>query len=124
MFERAGEVLVSCSLVVFPALNPYVKKLPEGYFFDWKLLIWMAVFVLMILYECYWIRYFKSKKTLADQYSSFAGFPLAGATLPVIAVLLLGLYSLNLVVIASAVILGIGHIGIHYCHYKESQAGN
>ena len=124
MFERAGEVLVSCSLVVFPALNPYVKKLPEGYFFDWKLLIWMAVFVLIILYECYWIRYFKSQKTLADQYSSYAGFPLAGATLPVIAVLLLGLYSLNLVVIASAVILGIGHIGIHYCHYKESQAGN
>ena len=121
ILERAGEVLVSCSLVIFPALNPYVKALPEGYFFDWKLIIWMAAFVLMILYECYWIRYFKSKKTLADQYSSFAGFPLAGATLPVIAVLLLGLYSNNLIVIASAVILGIGHIGIHFNHYKETK---
>ncbi len=57
--------------------------------------------------------------TMKDQYSSFAGFPLAGATLPVIAVLLLGIYSGNLVVICSAVILGIGHIGIHYMHGRE-----
>ena len=52
-------------------------------------------------------------------YSSFAGFPLAGATLPVIAVFLLGLYAGNLILTAAAVILGIGHIGIHYMHKKE-----
>ena len=78
-----------------------------------------TAFVLMILYECYWIKYFRSERTLKDQYSSFAGFPVAGATLPVIAVFLLGLYSMNLVVIVSGGILGIGHIGIHLMHYKE-----
>ena len=47
------------------------------------------------------------------------GFPLAGATLPVMAGLLLGIYSENVIVICSAIILGIGHIGIHYMHKKE-----
>ena len=42
-----------------------------------------------------------------------AGFPLAGAMLPVIAALLLGLYSGNVILICSALVLGIGHIGIH-----------
>ena len=51
-------------------------------------------------------------------YSSFAGFPLAGATLPVITVILLGLNAGNLIVIISGIILGIGHIGIHYMHSK------
>ena len=50
---------------------------------------------------------------------SFAGFPVAGATLPVIACLLLGIYSGNVIVIEAAVILGIGHIGIHVMHRKE-----
>ncbi len=118
LFERTGEVLVTCSLLIFPAVNPYLKILPEGIFFDWRIIMCVAALVLMILYECYWIRYFKSQRTLRDQYSSFAGFPLAGATLPVLAVLLLGLYSLNLIIICSSVILGIGHIGIHLMHSK------
>ena len=116
LFERTGEVLVTCSLLIFPAINPYLKSLPEGVFFDWRIIMCVAALVLMILYECYWIRYFRSQRTLRDQYSSFAGFPLAGATLPVLAVLLLGLYSMNLIIICSAVILGIGHIGIHLMH--------
>ncbi|MCR5411038.1 MAG: hypothetical protein K6E90_08685 [Lachnospiraceae bacterium] len=120
MFERAGEALVTCSLLIFPALNPCVLFLPGGMTYDWKIIIWTAVFVLMVLYECYWIRYFRSERTLKDQYSSFAGFPVAGASLPVIAVLLLGIYSMNLVVVASAIILGIGHIGIHLMHGSSS----
>ncbi len=56
---------------------------------------------------------------MKDYYSSFMGFPLAGATLPVMAVLLLGIYSENVIVICSAIILGIGHIGIHYMHKQE-----
>ena len=119
LFERAGEVLVSCSLLIFPALNPYIKLLPQHVLYDEKIIMCFTACVLMILYECYWIKYFRSEWTLKDQYSSFAGFPVAGATLPVIAVLLLGLYSMNLVVIVSGVILGIGHIGIHLMHYKE-----
>ncbi len=120
LFERTGEVLVTCSLLIFPALNPYVRVLSEGVFFDWKILMWAAAFTLMILYECYWIRYFRSARTMRDQYSTFAGFPLAGATLPVLAVLLLGLYAGNLIVVCSAVILGIGHIGIHLMHSREA----
>lgn len=54
---------------------------------------------LMVLYECYWIKYFKSSKTMRDFYMSFAGFPVAGATLPVTACLLLGIYSGNAIVI-------------------------
>ncbi|WP_341349133.1 hypothetical protein [Eubacterium xylanophilum] len=119
LFERAGEVSVSYSLLIFPALNPYIKLLPQRVFYEDKIIMCFTAFVLMILYECYWIKYFRSERTLKNQYSSFAGFPVAGATLPVIAVLFLGLYSMNLVVIVSGVILGIGHIGIHLMHYKE-----
>ncbi len=114
---------MTCSLLIFPAVNPYLKRLPEGVFFDWKIILCAAALVLMILYECYWIRYFRSSRTLRDQYSSFAGFPLAGAVLPVLAVILLGLYSSNLIVLGSAVILGIGHIGIHLMHYREAGKG-
>ncbi len=120
MFERAGEVLVTCALLVFPALNPKIIQLPQGVLYDWRILICIAALVLMVLYECYWIRYFRSGRTLKDQYSSFAGFPVAGASLPVITVLLLGVYSMNLVVIVSGIILGIGHIGIHLMHRKEA----
>ncbi len=116
--ERIGEVLMSVSLVVFTAINPKVMIL-EGFFFEWKIIIWVTAFVLMILYECYWIRYFRSPKTMKDFYASFAGFPVAGATLPVIACLLLGIYSGNAVVIFSSIILGIGHIGIHLTHKKD-----
>lgn len=117
-FERIGEVLVSTSIVIFTALNPKVMIL-GGFYFEWKIIILITAFVLMILYECYWIKYFRSRKTMEDFYMSFAGFPVAGATLPVIACLLLGIYSENVVVICSAIILGIGHIGIHLMHRKE-----
>ena len=113
--ERIGEVLMSASLVLFPALDPKVMLL-GGFYFSWKIVIWIAAFVLMILYECYWIRYFRSPKTMGDLYASFAGFPVAGATLPVAACLLLGIYAGNAVVIMASVILGIGHIGIHLMH--------
>lgn len=118
LFERAGEVLVTTSLLIFPAINPYVRVITNGVIFDWKVILCITALILMILYECYWIRYFKSARTIADMYSSFAGFPLAGATLPVIAVILLGLNSGNLIVIVSGLILGVGHIGIHYMHSK------
>ena len=110
---------MTCSLLIFPALDPYIKLLPQRVLYDEKIIMYFAALVLMILYECYWIKYFRSERTLKDQYSSFAGFPVAGASLPVLAVLLLGLYSMNLVVIVSGVILGIGHIGIHLMHYRE-----
>lgn len=58
-------------------------------------------------------RYFKSQKTMGDFYSSLCGLLVAGATLPVLAFLLLGIYGKNPFMVVSVVILGIGHIGIH-----------
>ena len=70
-------------------------------------------------YEIYWIKYFKSKKTMQDFYSSLLGIPVAGASLPVIAFLLLAVYGKSIPLLIAVVILGIGHIGIHINHKKE-----
>lgn len=48
--------------------------------------LWLlAACILMLLYEVYWIRYFRSAKTMRDFYSSLLGVPVAGAMLPVAA---------------------------------------
>ncbi len=113
LFERTGEVLVVCLLLFWRDLNV------QG-FSAW--LIWLiAAFGLMILYEIYWVRYFRSEKRMKDFYSSLMGIPVAGATLPVIACGLLAVYGRSPILFAAAVILGIGHIGIHLNHRKEIQ---
>ena len=86
----------------------------------WELWL-LAACLLMLLYEVYWIRYFKSAKTMQDFYSSLLGVPVAGATLPVAAFFLLGVYGRNLFLIVAVIVLGIGHIGIHLEHRKEIQ---
>ena len=109
--ERAGEVLVTGLLLVFRDFN--VQGVEPR-------LLWLAAaFALMILYELYWIRYFRSEKKMRDFYSSFLGVPVAGATLPVLAVLLMAVYGRNPLLFAVGIILGIGHIGIHLQHAKE-----
>lgn len=80
-------------------------------------------FALMVLYEIYWIRYFKSEKTMKDFYRSLLGIPVPGAALPVIAFFLLGIYECNALLLISAAILGIGHIGIHVGHRSEILRG-
>lgn len=111
IFENIGQVLVTCIVLIFKDFN--VK-------FDSVWTIWLLLsFVLMVLYEINWLRYFKSEKTMKDFYSSLLGIPVAGATLPVVAFLLLGIYGKNLLLIIAALILGIGHIGIHLNHKKE-----
>lgn len=110
-FERIGEMLVSCFALIFSDFNPQSFSARE---------IWLiAACILMFLYEIYWIRYFRSEKTMADFYSSLLGVPVAGATLPVFAFLFLGIYGRNLLMITCVIILGIGHIGIHLGHKKE-----
>lgn len=109
--ERIGEALTSTLCLIFSDFN-------IGSISAWS--IWLALaFLAMILYEIYWIRYFKSEKTMQDMYSSILGIPVAGATLPVIAFFLLGIYGKNIPLIVSVIILGIGHIGIHLEHKKE-----
>ena len=109
--ERTGEVLVSCAALVFSDFN--IRP--------WSNWSWLLVisFALMVLYEIYWIRYFKSERTMKDFYSSILGIPVAGATLPVLAFLLLAIYGKNIILGTAVLILGIGHIGIHLMHWKE-----
>ena len=111
LLERIGEVLVSCIVLIFSDFN--IKP--------WSAWEWWLVgaFFLMILYEIYWVRYFLSKKTMKDFYSSILGIPVAGATLPVLAFLLLAIYGKNIILGIAVVILGIGHIGIHLMHRRE-----
>lgn len=116
IFERIGEVAVVCCSLVFSDFN--VKEWTD---WSWWLI---AAFILMILYEIWWIKYFRSKKTLKDFYSSFLGVPVAGATLPVIAFLCLGIYGNVIWMIIAVIILGIGHIGIHLQHYRECLSKN
>lgn len=113
-FERIGEVLVSCVVLIFSDFN--VKP--------WSGWSWWLVlsFVWMLLYEIYWIRYFKSEKAMQDFYRSLLGIPHAGATLPVLALLMLSIYGENIVLGVAALIFGIGHIGIHFMHRKEIES--
>ena len=111
IFERIGEALVTCCALIFSDFN-------IGEISPWSLWL-LGAFALMILYEIYWVRYFKSEKTTADFYRSLLGIPVAGASLPLAAFLLLGVYGRNIFMIISAVIFGIGHIGIHLNHRKE-----
>lgn len=73
----------------------------------------------MLLYECWWIRYFRSARTARDFYRGFLGIPVAGAALPVAAFLLPRVYGRVVWLILAAVLLGVGHIGIHPEHRKH-----
>jgi hypothetical protein len=66
----------------------------------------MAV-LLMLCYEGYWIRYFRSEQKMTDFYSDFLGIPVAGASLPVAAFFFLGIYGANFFLLLATVILGI-----------------
>ena len=111
IFERIGEVAATCCALIFSDFNlrPWSA---------WSLWL-VAAFGLMVLYELWWVRYFRSKRTLGDFYGRFLAIPVPGAVLPVSAFLLLGVYGRVIWMILAAVILGIGHIGIHLQHRRE-----
>lgn len=111
IFERVGQILV----VIF---SLSCTDFNIGEFSYWSILLVLA-FIFMVMYELYWIRYFRSSKTMSDMYSSFLGIPVAGATLPVFAFFLLGIYGKNMFLIVATLILGIGHIGIHLSYKNE-----
>lgn len=110
-FERVGEVLICCCSLVFSDFNIHEWTL-------WSLWL-IAALVLMIMYEAWWVRYFRSERKLSDFYSSFLGIPLAGATLPVIAFFMFGIYGKVACMLIATLLLGIGHIGIHIQHKKS-----
>ena len=109
--ERTGEVLVTGFSLIFSDFN---LRPP-----DFRSLWLVGAGVLMVLYELFWIRYFRSEQTMKDFYSSLLGIPVAGATLPVLAFLLLGIYGRVVWMLLATVILGIGHIGIHLQHRRR-----
>ena len=110
-FERLGEVLTCCCSLIFSDFNIHKWT-------TWSLWL-VAAFILLIMYEAWWMRYFRSEQKLSDFYSSFLGIPLAGATLPVIAFFMLGIYGKVLSMLIATLILGIGHIGIDIQHKKN-----
>jgi hypothetical protein len=109
--ERIGEVLVTVIVPIFKDFN--INNISY-----WSILL-LVSFLLMILYEIYWIRYFKSNKTMKDMYASIIGIPVPIASLPVFTFLLLGIYGRNIFMIIASIIMAIGHIGIHLNHRKE-----
>ena len=109
-FERAGQVLCTATVLFFNDYNPRVLE-------PWTAWLFVSA-ALMVLYEIYWIRYFRSKRTVEDFYRPLLGIPAPGATLPVAAFFLLGVYGRVIWLMISSVILGVGHIGIHLQHIK------
>ena len=111
MFERIGQVLVCTCAIIFSDFNIHDT---------WQGNIWLIIaFLCMLLYEGFWIQYFRSEQTLHDFYCDFIHIPLAGATLPVIAFFLLGIHGQVIWMMLSITILGIGHIGIHLQHASQ-----
>ena len=60
--ERIGEVGNTCLALMFTDFN--INNISY-----WSTILFIAL-LLMILYEIYWIRYFKSNKTMKDMYTS------------------------------------------------------
>lgn len=112
--ERIGEVSVTCLVLVFDDFN--INEI------SMNTLLLLIAFLLMLLYEWFWIRYFHSEQTMEDFYGNLFFIPIPGAVLPVIAFLLLAIYGRNLFLFIAALILGIGHIGIHLQHCSKLPA--
>ncbi len=109
--ERTGQVWVTCAALVFQDFNlrPWTP-------WSWWLI---GAAALMVLYELWWLRYFRSERTMADFTSGLLGVPVAGAALPVAAFFLLGIYGRAVWMLLGVTVLGIGHIGIHLRHRRE-----
>ncbi len=112
LLERVGEVMTTVCALCFKSFNPHGPSL--------RGVLLALAFAGMILYEIWWIRYSRSGRELKDFYSGLWGIPLAGATLPVAAFILLGLYGDVPLMLISAAVLGVGHIGIHMGHKAEA----
>ena len=110
VFERAGQALCTASVLLFSDYNP--RRLEP-----WTAWLFASA-ALMALYEIFWVRYFRSGRTLRDFYRSLWGIPAPGASLPVAAFLLLGVYGRVIWLVGASVLLGVGHVGIHFQHMK------
>lgn len=108
--ERAGQVFVTAAALLFDDTNvrPWTA-------WSWWL---VAAILLMVAYEAAWIRYFASPHTMTTFYRPFLGVPVPLAILPVAAFIALGVYGPALPLVLAAIVLGVGHIGIHLRHAR------
>ena len=114
LLERIGQVWVTCGALVSPGIR-------LGPWSGWSW--WLAgAAALMALYEGWWVRYFLSSRTMADFTAGLLGVPVAGASLPVAAFFLLGVYGRAWWMLPGVLVLGIGHIGVHLEHRREALA--
>nr|WP_283245003.1 hypothetical protein [Gehongia tenuis] len=108
-FEKVGQVLITSCALIFSDFN--LRP-----FSPWSL--WLVLsFLSMVIYEACWLRYFK-RPTLPAMYAPLGLIPVPLASLPVLAFLLLGIYGKVIWLVLAALILGIGHIGIHIQHFQ------
>ena len=109
-FERVGQALCTAAILLFTDYCPRSDS-------PWT--VWfIASATLMVLYELNWVRYFRSKHTVADFYRPLFGIPAPGAALPVAAFLLLGVYGKVIWLILASLVLSVGHVGIHLHTYE------
>lgn len=110
VLERAGQALTTCTSLIFVC--------PEGASFPW-ILVLVAASLLVVLYEIAWARYFRDGARLDGMYRSLGPVPVPIASLPVAAFILLGIWHESPIAAISAIILAIGHVGIHLGHLHE-----
>ncbi len=111
LFERTGQMFATASALLF-------RDYDQEEISVWT--VWLAAsFLMLLLYEACWVRYFRNGRKIGDFYRRFLGVPVPLASLPVCAFFLLGVYGKVIWMMGSAVILGIGHIGIHLQHRKK-----
>ena len=107
--ERLGEISVSACAILL---------MNDGVYGSMVLMI--TSLLCMLLYELFWIRYFK-EPTLQHFYGSMLHIPLPGASLPILAFFLYGIYAHHIALILACLIMAIGHLGIHFHHAKKHQ---
>lgn len=113
VLERVGQVWVTCAALLSRDLC-WMGWSPRT--------LWLlAAAALMVLYEAWWLRYFQSEQTMADFTAGLLCFPVAGASLPVLAFLLLGIYGRLPWLVLGDLVLGTGHIGIHLQHRRQAR---
>ena len=108
VLEHLGQVTCTVIVLIVADTNP-------GPWSAWSWWLLSAV-ALMVIYELAWIRYFRSSRTTDDFYRPLGPLPVPLAVLPCAAFLLLGIYGRAVPLIVAALILSVGHIGIHLGH--------
>ena len=110
VLERIGQVCCACTALLFRDTN-----LAPWSAWSWWL---VASFAALLLYEGCWVR-FLHRPTAEEMYRRLWVLPVPLASLPAVAFLLLGGYGRLVWLVVSAVVFGVGHIGIHWRRRRE-----